>query len=153
MGAMLRRLRARLTDETGAYPIEFLLSLVAVLVTGLLVIQIFLVFMNATLVNNALSVASQEAAARGQVDFTVDRVFYAHLPGDLQKQCQASGQCLVGASGGVVTPGQESTQSQDVMELKFRYMQNFSLLSIIGLDGAIAMERTLKVASQSAKES
>jgi len=153
MSALIARRLRRLHDQDGAYVIEFLGAIVALFAFTLIIVQAVLVFMNASLVNHALGLAAQETAARGAVDDNVQMAFQQQLPAGLRNQgsslmCEPVG-CQV---GGNVTPGFEPTSSGQLMTLSYDYVQDFSLLKIIGLDVGMNVHRTVKVASQSTKE-
>lgn len=149
-----RRVRARIAerhaDQEGAYVIEYLGTMVTLTAFILLVVQITMVFLNAILVNHALGLAAQEAAARGGVDINVDQRFQGALPDQLRNQ---SNPLMSNASfGGSLTPGNETTQSGDVIEIEYSYTQPFDLLKILGLDAGVQVNRSMKVSSQSSKE-
>jgi len=154
MSALIARRLRRLHDQDGAYVIEFLGAIVALFAFTLIIVQTVLVFMNASLVNHALGLAAQETAARGAVDYNVQMAFQQQLPAGLRNQgsslmCEPVG-CQVEEDN--VTPGFEPTGSGQLMTLSYDYVQDFSLLKIIGLDVGMNVHRTVKVASQSTKE-
>ena len=153
MRTMLHRRFRRLNDQDGAYVVEFLGSIVALLAFILVIVQTAIVFVNASLVNHALGLAAQEAAARGAVDDNVQMAFQEHLPRAIRDQgsplmCEPVG-CQ---AGGNITPGFEPTSSGQMMTLSYDYVQDFGLLRIIGLDVGVNVHRSVKVTSQSTKE-
>lgn len=139
--------------QDGAYLVEYLGAMIALFAFMLLVVQVVLVFINAITVNHALGLAAQEAAARGGVDDNVAQQFERHLPGSLRDAgesllCRPVG-CQI---DGTISPGLEPTRSGDLMTLEYNYVQSFDLLRLIGIDTGVAVQRSVKVTSQSAKE-
>jgi Flp pilus assembly protein TadG len=159
---MLTRLRAIQRSqrrEEGATTLEFLMSFVSVLFLLLVIVQVTIVFVNANLVNHALSLASQEASARGRIDNSVRALYLSHLPTYLAQQCNSAGYgaCLDSSSlpafDGTVTPGGsgECTAKGQVFDVTAVYQQDMSMLRALGVTGApvINMRRSVRVASQS----
>lgn len=146
--------RRSVREQDGAYVIEYLGTLIALMAFILLVVQVVLIFMNAILVNHAIGLAATEASARGGVDDSVAEQFRRHLPKELKdEQYDVYGGLQSTAKvGGVITPGFEPTTSGQMITLKYEYDQDFHLLKLLGLDTSMHMQRTLKVSSQSAKE-
>jgi Flp pilus assembly protein TadG len=147
--------RHRLNEQEGAYLLEFLGTLVALLGFLLLVVQVVMIFMNAILVNHALGLAAQEAAARGGIDDNVRAQFDRHLPRNVRSSGAESVTCLPASCNisGNITPGVEPTQSGETITLEYNYVQRFDLLKLIGISSAgVEIHRSAKVASQSSKE-
>lgn len=139
-------------EQDGAEVIEFLGAMVLVVGTILLVVQITLVFMNAILVNHALGLAAQETAVRGGVDDNVENLFRRHLPRGVRSQAAPLTVSPASFRQGQITPGNEPSQSADVMTLAFAYEQELGLMKLVGVDSGMTIRRSMKVASQSAKE-
>lgn len=147
----------RVHDQEGVSSLEFLFTILVVLGILMIVFQFSLIFLNAILANHALSLASQEAAARGGVDPTVQFTLLSHLPGGLRQQCTdpngpVGGNCLESSIkdyGRVITGGRECTSRGQVFELTYTYVQDIGLLKIVGITEDILMSRTVRVASQS----
>jgi len=68
-----------LSEQRGAYTIEFLAILTSLLVLILIVAQVILSLLQGIVFNHALSLAAQQAAARGGSDASVVQTFESHL--------------------------------------------------------------------------
>ncbi len=147
--ALARRLRR---GQDGAAAIEALAVMIAVFALILMIVQMFLVFMNVILVNHAIGIAAQEASARGGVDQAVTAKFISHLPDELQAQC--AGTCLTSSqsSPGSLTEGGESTRRGDLIKLDYEYTQPLDLLGLIVPGASVTIHRTMQVTSQSLKQ-
>ena len=145
--------RRPVREDDGTYVVEFLGSTIALLAFVLIITQVVLVFLNAILVNHALGLAAQEAAARGGVDDNVNFMFIRHLPKGLRDQQPPQTALKSNARvPGTITPGSEPTLNNDVIRIVYEYDQSFGLMKLVGLDASVHMKRSVKVASQSAKE-
>lgn len=159
---MLGDLRKRLSGQDGSGAAEVLLVMPAVLIMLMLVVQVAVIFSNGIMVNHALAVAANEAAARGGVDRQVESVFKKELPSGISKQCDLNGTCLtvsVEGSEAVTTnpinPGDEETKSGDIIRVAFKYQQPAPMLVWAGVNpdkGTIPITRSMRVGSQSLQE-
>lgn len=143
-------------NQAGATTVEFLVAFLGVFVLLMLIVQVVLILINGIMVNHALALASQEAAARGGIDQTVDQVYISKLPAWLRKDCVAGGNCISSKTiaknqNGITAPGfNECAARGQVFDVRATYTQDLFIAKIIGIDKPfVNMQRTLKVASQS----
>lgn len=156
----LRQLIHRLRDprqarREGSATLQTVLVIVPVTLMAVLVVQIFMVFEHAILVNHALTLAAQDAAARGGVDNVAIQTFQSHLPKDIQTECQQGTPCLTSSAqcASVISAGAECTSNQQTIKLIAQYDEDFSILKALGVNVDQRMTRSLTVTSQSLKDS
>ena len=78
--SILNKLYRRLRRQEGAYTIEFLAIMIVLLLVIIIIVQVSLALLQGIMFNHALSLAAQQAAARGGVDRGAVQVFTSHLP-------------------------------------------------------------------------
>lgn len=154
------RRQYRVQDEDGAYTIETVSVLVLFFAMIGIITQIFVVMGSGILVEHALSIASQEASARGAVDATVYAEFQSMLPGYIQAQCNDP---VVNPDYCLYTDSQEWSQIDRIVgvganteatsgttaEVSFTWAEDLGLLGFLGQKDEIVITRTAIVASQS----
>jgi Flp pilus assembly protein TadG len=118
----------------------------------LAIFQFSMVFLNAVLVNHALSQSAQEAAVRGAYDDAAQSVLLAYLPGEVRAQC-LNNPCAFSTPNaevsGVSRLGLECTKEGETFDIVLRYEQSLIFLAAIGITKDLNMQQEVTVASQS----
>ena len=158
---MLAMIKRKTQDEQGAYTIEFLVMLTVILFVMMLTVQVILALIQGVVFNHALSVAAQQAGARGGMDAQIRTIYNSHLPGGMRVTTQVSGmtdgitayktntsQDPVEMSEGSAN-GNEPTVFGEIFCVKAAY-QPIATGGLLGLSGD-PITRVLTVSSQSSK--
>jgi hypothetical protein len=166
-----RSLSAKIKEQRGAYTIEFLAVISGLLLLIMIIIQVLLSLMQGIVFNHALSLAAQQAAARGGSDPGVVNTFESHLmPGmkvpsggkslfvfkTLQGGAVPSGDLTYGnlysTTGG---NGRELTRFGEIFCVQGYYKPiNLPLNSILGISGPSnpVISKQITVSSQSSRD-
>lgn len=173
MTAWLKRsLSTKIKEQRGAYTIEFLAVISGLLLLIMIIIQVLLSLMQGIVFNNALSLAAQQAAARGGSDPGVVKTFESHLmPGMKAPSGDKSLFVFKTLQGGAVPTsgdptygnlysttggnGREPTRFGEIFCVQGYYKPiNLPLNSILGISGPNnpVISKQITVSSQSSRD-
>jgi len=154
--------KSRLSDKEGAYTIEFLATLVAVIVVLVLVFQLLLLLINAVVFNNALQAAGQEASVQGDYNTAVKGSWQGLLTapmlnGPTGSTVGGAGSATLSCPAPCVEPvdgqrGREKTKFGELITLQATYAAPSPFLQMFGGPASVTFNKTVQVPSQSAKE-
>lgn len=163
IGRLKKMASSKLHEQQGAYTIEFLAVLTGLLALILILLQLSLALLQGIVFNHALSLAAQQAAARGGSDASVVDTFESHLmpgmkaPSDQQSlyvfRVPAPGveQEIYSEAGG---NGREPTRFGELFCVRGAYKPVLLPLSqAIGFGSQeSSVSKTLTVSSQSSRD-
>lgn len=141
----------------GSSTLQTLAMLLPVIIAICLAVQMAVFFLHGILVNHALHIASQDAAAQGVLTDQAKQRFYDHLPFDIRAQCTGGfgpiGGCLrASAELGAVQAGSENTRQFCPFWIEARWDENLWVLKAFGVNYTKHMYQNYYVTSHSLKD-